>query len=110
MTINRENIKLVRDHIAGLKPEKFSMSHWCGSACCIAGTAVIVKGDQPNFRDTAEKARKFLGLTHGQADVLFEPPYDTGAYTAGIPGAVRVLDQLLETGTVDWSVAKEAVT
>ncbi len=60
----------------------------CGMACCIAGKTGLLAGYQPVFkgnesfsmtvkidgedRDVDEFAREYLGLTWGQANVLFD--------------------------------------
>lgn len=106
--MNVENIKKVRDHIAGLPPERFSMREWdCGTAACLGGwTERFFVGDEEYL--TVASIMDCLGISPSEAEDLFHPgrfmtetfnPYD-----ATPAQAVRVLDHLLETGEVDWSI------
>ena len=81
------NVKLlrqVRDYIVA-HPEKYDQSKWCGSACCVAGTAVFLSG-KISVRKIRAKyssgefgrylfgvAKESLGLSRGQAGRLFHP-------------------------------------
>ena len=81
------NVKLlreVRDYIVKY-PEKYNQSNWCGSACCVAGTAAFLSGkisvrkvrtnhSSSEFGGSISRiAREALGLSRGQAARLFEP-------------------------------------
>lgn len=127
--MNRENIKIVRDHIASLPPERFDMRftfgdsgrvnerwyehsvtahellHPCGTAACIAGWALAVLTPDSKKRLSSDDAANLFGIDHHAGDTLFMPDgfSDPGRYTQ--PQAVAVLDHLLATGKVDWSVA-----
>lgn len=121
--MNRENIKKVRDVIAALPPERFDMGdvayhrgrgevlpqnrtvlHNCNTAACIAGWTNALFGQPRSYRDGLNDAAQHLGLDPDEQRHLFCPVrYANGRTTAA--QAVRVLDHLLETGEVDWSVA-----
>jgi hypothetical protein len=117
--MNRENIKKVRDVIAGLRPQRFDMCQWataddavhlhrdCGTAACIGGWTNALLSSPAEFMDF-DLAGKRLGITLGQTYKLFMPEdYDVpGHYTRA--HAVRVLDHLLETGEVDWQSTRRA--
>ena len=47
-----------------------------------------------------------MGLDERQSHALFLPPVGMGAYEAEAPQAAAVIDHLIATGEVDWSVAK----
>lgn len=123
--MNRENIKLVRDHIAGLKPERFDMSIYvgarggdapdatevgpymkdCGTAACIAGWAVALLAPDSEAGAVQETAARLFGLNDQDGDELFVPFRDRRRITTS--QAVLTLDHLLNTGEVDWSRAGE---
>lgn len=69
--MNRERLKTLRDHLAGLPDERVDMSLWsterhdCGTACCIGGWAERLWADQ--------SAGVALGLDDYQHDALFFP-------------------------------------
>jgi hypothetical protein len=100
--VNRENIQKVRDHIAGLNPEQFDMTHWCGTACCIAGWTAKLFDVDPGMN----QAGAVLGLGGVPASDLFlgfgSPTPLTSLQQSD---AVAVLDHLLQTGEVDWAAA-----
>jgi hypothetical protein len=126
--VNRENIKKVRDLIASLPPERLDMSqlfsrddrvdwdYWrnnprkfkedCCTAACIAGWTLVrlASSQQRRCGADARDAGQLLGLETEEADELFLPEgYEQGGrYDRA--DAVRVLDHLLETGQVDWSI------
>lgn len=125
--LNRENVKRVRDFLAELPPERFDMralisrgDHdlWlkgdaafsvlneCGTAACIAGWAIYILIPGATSDLGAEGLYGLLGITPEQGVDLFEPDgfMEPGRYT--IAQAVAVLDHLLATGKVDWSVAE----
>lgn len=115
--MNVENIKKVRDHIASLPPERFDMNRWpgvgelrkCGTAACIGGwgAAVLFKR---GGRTSVVVSRR-MGLSDIQGHRLFYPMNGPRVvwedYTTA--DAVRVLDHLLATGKVDWSIIAEPV-
>ena len=109
--MNRENIKRVRDHLAELSPERFDMEVWgpgpkalrhdCGASACIAGWAQAILSPRSTM-DPWWKAERLFELSPEQSADLFLAPGHRDATTSQ---AVAVLDHLLETGEVDWSVA-----
>ncbi len=132
--MNVENIKRVRDHIAALPPERFDMSRFastsatrgrgalerpyvnrqrllnsCGTCACVAGWSIALLGPPRSKLDDDGLAAELLGLDMDQAVHLFfgwapgNPAIETTPEQA-----VRVLDHLLATGEVDWSVADAA--
>lgn len=114
--MNVEAIKIVRDHIASLPPELFDMGNPCGSACCLGGHTnnVFYGDDQRPLIGLSDEAGAdtALGLSEDQARRLFYPSMREGRakpYHAEPHDAVRVLDHLLETGEVDWSIIAEPV-
>src|SRR6266851_1964389 len=84
------NVELLRKIAAVIqeKPTEFDMSHWhsseheifgklskgakaCGTTHCIAGWAHLIDGRYPRAF-TMDAARKILGLTKDQAELLFQ--------------------------------------
>ena len=110
--MNIENIKLVRDHIASLPPERFDMRHFnaareCGTEACIAGWACAVLGMMPDgeFGYVRTTARVF-GISREDSWALCWPDDgESPVWDASTPQAVRVLDLLMETGEVQWDRA-----
>ena len=145
--MNTELLKRVRDWIAeedrieGLDGVRFDMdhlflseecvppaarSHFCGTACCIAGATAVaaldlkgvvthtiltdaIVGASPVGRSPCidDFAGDQLGLDEGTRDALFYPKvegYSFGYGDVTRPWAVAVLDHLIETGEVDWRV------
>jgi hypothetical protein len=141
--VNVENIKLVRDHIASLPPERFNMQCYvglrgdddedgpsirdfepegatnltalegsCGTCACIAGwTLALLNPDDPQSERPIMDAGMALGLDETAAARLFEPNnHDPGfrnlLFFVRQDEAVAVLDHLIATGEVDWSVTR----
>lgn len=135
MTLNIENIRKVRDHIAGLAPERFDMRfafarngqlhdewlslrtseqllHPCNTAACIAGWACAVLAPT-SIENSSDDAALLFGLSPDAGDELFMPPGygEEGRYTQA--QAVRTLTHLIDhyeaTGEVviDWSVGAD---
>lgn len=113
--MNVDNIKRVRDHIAGLPDTLldmafFSMETSCGTSHCIAGWARCLLAPRSRRTDSAV-AQDLLGLSSDEAHDLF---YCGGAddndpaWLSKPSQAVAVLDHLIATGEVDWSVARSA--
>lgn len=111
--MNRENIKRVRDHIAGLPPEQVNMGTFlreksCGTVACIAGWAQQLSG----VRDTQRCHFDWLGLTDKHYGLYVPEGWFSDAGLTDekrrYPKSrvVAVLDHLLETGEVDWSVTE----
>ena len=127
--MNRENIKRVRDHIAGLPPERLWMErflsaghsvadvNWtagrllkdCGTCGCIAGWTAAIFAPRVKCGGVEARAAESLGIPEEDASALFYPELSNHMLWGDIgpAHAVRVLDHLLETGKVDWSVAGE---
>lgn len=129
--MNRENIQKVRDAIAVLPPERFSMEKWacrpaetglrwyvqnatdllhdCGTCGCIGGwTNAILSGPEGVRGDSndAATAGGLLGLSPSVARSLFYPYQEWSDISRD--DAVRVLDHLLATGEVDWKSTRRA--
>lgn len=126
----RANIKLVRDTIEALDPSRFDMSQWntafvisekigglvheCGSCGCIGGwTEALFLSDRVEL-PSEEETRGLLGLDYDEGSDLFYPPREQipewvdSEWKNILPRhAVQVLDHLLETGKVDWSIITE---
>lgn len=129
--MNRENIQKVRDYIAELEPSQFRMDQWadqldangesmlidfaqrdsllrhdCGTCACIGGWTMALLGEG-KITMSSEAAGALLGLGKNEATCLFYPAYIANREWGKITPeqGVRVLDHLLETGKVDWSVA-----
>lgn len=108
ITEPRERLEYLRDFLRALPAERFSMRDWhCGTAACIGGWA-----EQIFFGQFAadDKLNRHLGLSEAQHDLLFYPhgaflPDGRMAFDASHAQAADVLDHLLKTGEVDWSVA-----
>lgn len=92
-------------------------SGYCGSVCCIAGAALAMDDGasyalEMTAEDWAEKAAFLLGIKDfDDAERLFIPDsfthsglreFDLGEVTN--EWAVAVLDNLIATGKIDWSV------
>lgn len=123
--MNVKNIKTVRDHIAAVDAKRFEMATWasagsrgnysradvdslelihdCNTCGCIGGWSEgLLRVDESDTR----QARELLGLSDLQAEELFfahSHPLPMNKITQA--EAVAVLDHLLATGEVDWSVA-----
>lgn len=71
--MNRERLKALRDHLAGLPDERVDMDYVrierdCGSVCCIAGWANELWAEGDIHTTTAQN---LLGLSDEQASALF---------------------------------------
>lgn len=114
--MNVVNIKRVRDHIAGLEPEQFDMGWWgdinhpqhtCDTAACIGGWTEALLSNRA--LESTPEVGALLGLDAMASAALFYPDA-IGRFVPLSPSttttqAVAVLDHLLATGEVDWSVA-----
>lgn len=75
--MNRERLKILRDHLASLPDERFDMRDWraerkCGTVACIGGWACALWGGDEQ-RYSYRFAIKQLGLEEGQGESLFFP-------------------------------------
>lgn len=117
--MNKENVKILRDHLASLDEKHFDMGLWyhndeddgCGTVACIAGWTDVIFWPQLLGIDRSEnleqRAQDALGLTEDEADQLFVPNiYDLDWHFDDFTTrhAVKVLDHLLETGKVNWRI------
>jgi hypothetical protein len=119
----RDRMIQLRDFLAALPDERFSMRHVftakdkdiyhleqfheCGTAACIFGYACVL---WPEVSDGMNQFPivEHLWLSNKEACQLFTPPgwyddKDAKQYTRAM--AVAVLDHFLATGKIDWSVA-----
>ena len=99
----RDRLIQLRDFLASVPPKEFSYITWdCGTSACIGGWAGRLFGlshDESFSTPVAE----LLGLSGEQArELFFDAPIE---WPITEKHAVAVLDHLLATGTVDWSVA-----
>lgn len=110
-TKTKERLRRLSEHLKSLPHEQFDMRQTkfqCGSPSCIGGWALKLNGEKPTG---AWNATELPGLTHIQALHLFYPGLEfelrsnSSPYGATPQQAARVLDHLIETGNVDWSVA-----
>jgi hypothetical protein len=128
----RARLIRLRDFLAGLPAERFSMNtlgdvdgawnpdlqaqalHGCGTAACIAGWACALYAPAVTLFEADDVAGFVLGLEHSLARELFYPwdsqsiEIDWAEASLITPDqAVRVLDWLIATGQVDWAKAFE---
>ena len=122
--LNLARLGKLRDFLNRLPPERFAMGtegsffrgdgplfptagevlHNCNTAACIAGWTCALFGE-PDDDPNRLSAEEHLGLTSSAGSALFLPTgWSSRQYTPG--QAVAVLDHLIATGEVDWSVAK----
>lgn len=119
--MNKENINKLIEYLKEIEPQSFNMevfaektSGACGFKACVAGYAVMLKSpdlfhkcyyerEEYSFRT---EALLFLGLTDNQAQQLFIPSNYVIA-TSTVQDAIAVLENLLETGEVDWNIHEE---
>ena len=91
----------------------------CNSAGCIAGLTVLLFSEDPipfmyegEIEDEIdEEARKLLGLTLGEASVLFIPNYWNGAdiYDVTEIQAGRTMARFFLTDKIDWFQKDEPI-
>jgi hypothetical protein len=73
MSINKENLVQVMNHILE-HPETWDQGHWhCGTKHCIAGHAQLMAGKEENIDTVKKDAREWLGLSEYEAAWLFDP-------------------------------------
>ncbi|MFC7378224.1 hypothetical protein [Brevundimonas sp. GCM10030266] len=106
--MNRERLKTLRDHLAGLPDERVDMRHYftvgngwtaadpaalleagCGTAACIAGWAASLFQGQP------EDANDLLDLTEMQEQALCYPTGFQFKGTYNRLGAIAAIDSML---------------
>jgi hypothetical protein len=85
--MNIKLLKQVRDYISK-HPQRYDQSRWCGTACCVAGTAAFLSGEVSARKvHTADRngeiaceirdiARKALRLSEEKADRLFNAKWE----------------------------------
>lgn len=127
LTTPGERLMYLRDFLQELPAGRFDMIYYgrtanaeefnlptarvrndCGTAACICGWANVVFGEAET--DDMDAARNLLGLDYEAGHDLFMPEVwmsdDTHAWSATPADAAQVLTHLIETGEVDWSVAR----
>lgn len=118
LTEPRERLEYLRDFLRELPSHKFTMQSWghnltkehCGSPGCICGWTNSLFPESPLFIGDTDAAGLALGISWRAAKELFEPVVeqreDYTVYRSATPTqAANVLDHLIRTGEVDWSVA-----
>lgn len=120
--IDTANLRLVRDLLAELPPHLFNMREpyegSCETPACIYGWARTLMGAAGKYI-TPRDAADWMGIPDDEAADLFGMAVDCErSYVAGLrtsprfcskfdatpAQAVQVLDHLIATGKVDWSV------
>lgn len=89
---------------------QFNMSHWCGTACCIAGWTNILVADNASESEHEHEffaAERKLGLSRSQALALFSPALNIPYSRVTPQEAAEVLLRLADTGKVDWGKLKK---
>lgn len=92
--MNRERLKILRDHLAGLPDEKVDMDYIrverdCGTVCCIAGWANELWNG--GCIDTW-KASGALGLSEYQSQALFYAKLDDDDGEWGVRNIAKLSD------------------
>lgn len=118
LTEPRQRLEFMRDFLRTLPARLFDMSEpvVCatedgrGSPGCVGGW-LVEKFQQPKGQDIRNVGVALLGLTWDQAsDLMFPARFHMGdgdnPYRANPNDAADVIDHLLKTGDVDWSVAR----
>lgn len=128
ITEPKERLAYLRDFLRELPRERFNMLHFglsdgrygystvapvdvfkeCGTAACICGWTNVLFGGRET--DDEHAAAHILGLDIEASENLFYPHGWGSDLWSVIPpsAAVAVLDHLIATGEVDWSVARKA--
>lgn len=122
LTTPRERLEYLRDFLRRLPAERFDMTlpgaiadasvGYCGTPACIAGWSAALF--RRAWRHPLEETGIALfGLPEAVAHGLFYPGISCMAdgrpgYDAEPADAATVIDHLLNTGEVDWSVARKA--
>lgn len=121
--MNIENMKILRDHLAGLPAKRINMENYygwidgkwftdegslkespiftsCGTCACIAGWAKAIF-DPTNTGGAYEVAQQVLGLSDRNAMDLFTP--DVSWHTLTKDHVLKVLDIAIATGgIINW--------
>lgn len=117
--MNKERIFEVADAIDCYRAQ-FDMYHWvnhrgfpespnCGTPSCIAGFAAAIATGHPldstyppkDERNIPDRAAEWLELSEKEADELFRPA-DVEYDKIDACTAIACLENLVETGCVDW--------
>jgi len=101
------NLDRLIDHLRDLPLERFDMSEWCGTACCIAGHAYelgIIQVNPSGLNNYYEMGAPF-GMDVIQASEAFALPGRSIDMLRIIPisAAVSMLEHFRDTGIVDWA-------
>jgi len=122
--MNIERLTTLRDTLVALDPSRFNMKFWardfetsnpiysvsalehnCGTAACIGGWAeALFDPDRKFHHNGVAHAGELLGLDADVAERLFFPRDDDHAWGATSAQAAKVVDHLINTGRVEWSV------
>ena len=117
--MNRANVMATIESIRLSETFDMSRYHWaddCGTPACIAGHACYASSvtSMPHTGEAvAGHAAHWLGLDDEKAKELFEPNSEHASFKAdegeswfiSKERAIRVLENLLTTGVVDWENA-----
>lgn len=114
ITDPRERLRYVSDFLKKLPREQFNMNEagrwrdgemgWCRSPACIGGWARALFRFHAAYSELEAVGERLFALPWDDAHALFYPGSTEGAYAATPSEAARVIDHLLATGEVDWSV------
>lgn len=122
--MNKDGLRVISDWLKNGAPHEkvdgevdlgFNMEYWaeedeydkvgnsCGAVMCIAGAAHHFLGTWDDYVDDYHAtARELLNLDYDIAFELFEPDHYSSAYNAAPKQAAAVIDNLIETGKVEW--------
>lgn len=106
----------------GMRADKKAYENFCGTSACIAGTAAILFHDEVekelagSYAGWQMRGKIALGLGYDSAQELFfarsvrypsgvQVSPDTVLDSLSIEDAIAVLQNLLDTGQVDWNVS-----
>jgi hypothetical protein len=110
--VNVQNTQRVIEAIRAEEIATFNMCHWnerrygCGTAACIGGFAeMLLKTERDSKREIpwSEVASDFFGLDVLPGNNLFFPS-EVRMENITTDDAIAVLNNLIETGKVDWRV------
>ena len=108
--MNKENLNILLEHLESIKEEEWSMSIAWGTCGCYMHHARFILGLE-NSDDVLKDA---LGLEERRYDRLVMPNVPgeakftcktkTSNEFVSLRRAITVLENLIETGEVDWSI------
>jgi hypothetical protein len=97
----QSRLEILRDHIAGLRPDQFNMADW---DLCICGHARKLFGARLGAGAKPYEGAQVLGLSSYDANLMFSG----GSGRVEPCVAARMLDHYIKAGVVDWDYAKTA--